>query len=289
MKLVPPFQIAGEILGLIHASNKVLVLVSPYVNFKNWGAMKNELRKAVERGVRVEFFMRKNRHEGLPADYWTLKELGITPKLVPNLHAKLYYSENAGIVTSMNLLTSSNLNAIELGLRCENREEIQQLHEYVKKYLLPHVENLVSDQELRSGEPISDLLETQLGFVWQGARCWNVSRNHIRIRAGNIFDVIIDKNTNRLYLGGIISGWESKRCDGFIRKLNKMFPQWEAFLDGEKGCASSIALESKITYSSIDFDQLSYSEKRSVLAIVSDFVPLLLDFKASLESEHYSK
>lgn len=109
-------------------------MVSPYVDFKNWGGIKQEIEKAKQRGIKIEFI---TRHDVNNSKSWEqIEALGIKPKLVKNLHAKLYYNEKSGIVTSMNLLTSSNLSAIEFGSIYDTEDEIQQLKYFVKHEVL---------------------------------------------------------------------------------------------------------------------------------------------------------
>ena len=46
MKIIPPYQISSEILNLINQAEKYIVLVSPYVDFKSWGGIKQEIINA---------------------------------------------------------------------------------------------------------------------------------------------------------------------------------------------------------------------------------------------------
>jgi len=91
MKIIPPYQITSEILNLINEANEYLILVSPYVNFNNWEGIKTDIRNALKRNVKIFFYVR------LQSENFTsweqLEGLGITPKLIKNLHSKLYFNE----------------------------------------------------------------------------------------------------------------------------------------------------------------------------------------------------
>ncbi len=109
MKVLQPHRISGEILDVIYESKQRLVIVSPYVNFNNWRQMADALINALKRGVKIDFFVRSDADN---ANSWEqVEQLGIVPKLVDNLHAKFYLSEQTGVISSMNLLSFSNSNS----------------------------------------------------------------------------------------------------------------------------------------------------------------------------------
>ena len=96
MKFINPHQISSEILNLINEAGKYLVLVSPYVDFKNWDRIKVSILNAQKRGVQIVFYVRFDNSKG----WEQIEQLGIKPKLIKNLHAKLYFNEKWGVVTS---------------------------------------------------------------------------------------------------------------------------------------------------------------------------------------------
>lgn len=278
MKIIPPYQISSEIINLIHQAEKYIVLVSPYVNFKNWGSIKQEIKKAIQRGVKIEFITRYDvdNHKS----WEQVEELGIHPKLVKNLHAKLYYNEKNGIVTSMNLLTSSNLSAIEFGAIYNTKEEIQELKYFVKQFLIPHLEiQIPKDDDLYlAKEKFIIALENSLSNMGRYSKCiW--SKGVIKINANNQFFLGLDKVKKDLFLSGIISGNESKESEKFIRKFEKEFSRFETFLDGEKGTSCSIVTVSRKSFSSDNFNFLKVSEKKEIIDVTYGFIDMLLNFK----------
>lgn len=124
-------EIASKIMTLIDLSNEHLVIVSPYVNFKRWDKMKSCLRRAIDRGVKLEFYIREN----VDTDMEQFLELNIKPIRKENLHAKLYYNEQYGIVTSQNMIRYSDDYSIDIGYQTESREELSQLEDFRQRYL----------------------------------------------------------------------------------------------------------------------------------------------------------
>lgn len=124
-------EIASKIMTLIDLSNEQLVIVSPYANFKKWDKMKACLKRAIERGVQIEFYIRDNAE----TDMGQFAELGIRPIRKENLHAKLYYNEQYGIVTSQNMIRYSDDYSIDIGYETESKEELSQLEDFRKRYL----------------------------------------------------------------------------------------------------------------------------------------------------------
>src|SRR5690606_11279893 len=111
MKIIAPYQISSEIINLIHQAKEYLILVSPYIDIQKWDAFKTEFTKAQIRGVKISIYIRY--YTGNLKSWKQLEAFGIKPKLIEGLHAILYFNEHIGIVTSMNLLNSSNLSALE--------------------------------------------------------------------------------------------------------------------------------------------------------------------------------
>jgi hypothetical protein len=279
MKIIPPYQISSEILNLINQSEKYIVLISPYVNFRNWGGIKQEIEKAIQKGVKIEFITRYDVDNN--KSWEQIEALGIKPKLVKNLHAKLYYNEKSGIVTSMNLLTSSNLSAIEFGAIYDTKEEIQELKYFVKQFLSPHFETeLPSDDDLYLAKEkfILALGNSISNMTGRYARCkW--TNGEISINANNQFTLGLDKVKKELFLYGIISGDESNESEIFIQDFRKHFSGFETFLDGEKGRACAIVTVSKKSFTSDNFNFLKVAEKKEIIKVTCGFIDMLMNFK----------
>lgn len=162
MTILTPHKISGELLEVIHSAQQYLVLVSPYVRMGKWQALADALTAAQRRGVRIEAFVR---YEPDNAPSWEeLEALGIRPRLVPNLHAKFYFNESGGLISSLNLLASSHQQAVEIGCKLETATELEELKDFVKRYLHPHelTERPSEDEIYLSKERFVVVLENYL-------------------------------------------------------------------------------------------------------------------------------
>lgn len=147
MKIIPYLEISSKIMTLIESAEKELFIVSPYVNISNWEKMKKCLIRAKNRNVKIWMYVRKNAQQDLSI----LKEIGINPILIENLHAKLYVSEKYGIVTSQNLVFYSDINSIDIAYKTENIDERTELIEFINKSI-----NEIEKQTLRKINIIND-------------------------------------------------------------------------------------------------------------------------------------
>lgn len=278
MKIIPPYQITSEILTLIHEAEEYLILVSPYVNFTNWESIKVAIQNASNRNVKIKFYCRLDSENF--KSWEQIEVLGIQPKLVKNLHSKLYFNEKAGIVTSMNLLTSSNLNAMEFGAIYNTDEELQELKSYVKKYLEPNVEKeKPNDEDLYiAKEKFQILTQNYLSrSLDQGVSCkWQ--NGSLIINSKNTFFINLDKVRNTFSISGIVSGLESENYSKF--KEDSILNNLELFGNEEVNSMGSFAATSKKSFSHNNFDFLSVNEKKEILDYTLGFIIELNEFKS---------
>lgn len=132
-----PSLISGEILNIIDEAKDKLIIVSPYNKLNKWPKLQSTLHRALNRGVNIEFVVRapeKFEHE---EDLKALEDFGINPLLVPKLHCKFYMNDSTAVVTSMNLLKSSDDYALEIGYETETKDEYQDLLNFYNKFILP--------------------------------------------------------------------------------------------------------------------------------------------------------
>ncbi len=278
MKIIPPYQITSEILNLIHEAEEYLILVSPYVNFNNWESIKVAIKNASNRNIKIKFYTRLD-NENFKS-WEQIEALNIQPKLVKNLHSKLYFNEKTGIVTSMNLLTSSNLNAMEFGAIYNTTEELEELKSYVKKYLEPNVEKeKPNDEDLYIAKEkfqiitqgyLSQYLNRRVSCKWQNG--------NIIINAKNTFYINLDKVRNNFSIAGIVSGLESNNFDKF--KNDSKLKNLELLNDGEEGSMSSFVGFTKKSFSNNNFDFLMVNEKKEILDYILAFIIELTEFKS---------
>ncbi|WP_457610968.1 phospholipase D-like domain-containing protein [Lutibacter sp.] len=279
MKIIPPYQITSEILNLINESEKYLIIVSPYVNFKNWDRIKIDIKNALKRNVQINFYTRFD-NENFKS-WEEIEALGIKPKLIKNLHAKLYFNEKSGIVTSMNLLTSSNLNAIEFGSIYNTESELTELRGFVKKYLESNLEKeKPNDEDLYLAKEKFDIVLSNFlsHHLERYVSCrWN--NGVLNVNANNQYFMSIDKVKKLFSVSGIISGYENDSFGIFYSKNKGKFKTSDIFVQGEKGCMASAVLLTKKSFTSSNFDFLSVFEKKEILDISLNFIRELKSFK----------
>ena len=107
-------EISLAILQLIEDTREYCFLVSPY--YKPWGQLQRALQRAKAKKQPVTVICRADQKEHQIREIIRdQKTNGYELVLVENLHAKLYLSENAAILSSMNLYNSSEAQNIEIG------------------------------------------------------------------------------------------------------------------------------------------------------------------------------
>lgn len=117
MKLNKPSEISGRILTLPDESDERVILVSPYMKISKWFKMQNKIKEMICRGIQTEIYIRDDPDK--TATYLDLEKMGLQYKMISHLHSKFYLNERTGIVTSMNLLLSSEINSLEIAYETE--------------------------------------------------------------------------------------------------------------------------------------------------------------------------
>lgn len=146
MRLVQPSQVSGEIMDLLDKARHQVVIVSPYNKIKNWQKLAPYLQRLLARGIPVEYYVRKEKtpSSGLLEVY----EAGFTPLEIEGLHCKFYLNEDRGIVTSMNLLLSSDVAALEIGYVTETAQEYAELVRFLNDNIRSRVVTAARDAVL---------------------------------------------------------------------------------------------------------------------------------------------
>lgn len=133
MKLIKPNQISGEILTLFDEADKEVLIVSPYCKISKWYKLLSKLKSLQERSINIEFYIRDG--EDNIESYEEVKNTGIIPIKIKNLHCKIYMNEKSAIFSSMNLLLSSEINSLELAYKTENEKEYKELLDFCDRYI----------------------------------------------------------------------------------------------------------------------------------------------------------
>ena len=133
MKLINPSEISGKILTLLDESDKFAILVSPYFKISKWFRLTKKIEQLKSRNIPLYVFARAG--ENNKDTFYELNQNNIDFQVIPDLHCKLYLNEKNGIVTSLNLLLNSEINALEIGYITESEEELNELLNFCKRYL----------------------------------------------------------------------------------------------------------------------------------------------------------
>jgi hypothetical protein len=107
---------------IIYEAQKKLVLISPYIRLTN--ALYSRIKGAGDRGVSIKIIHRVN--EVKPEQLENLRIIkGAEIRCTADLHAKCYFNEKEMLVTSLNLLGSSEENwEMGIQLHCETDKEM---------------------------------------------------------------------------------------------------------------------------------------------------------------------
>ena len=133
MKQIKPSEISGKILSLLDESDERVIIVSPYVKISKWYKLVKKLLALKTRGIPVEIYVRDGPENA--ATFHDLDSLALPYKKIPHLHSKFYLNEKCGIVTSMNLLLSSEINSQEIGYETESWTEYNELIAFHFRYI----------------------------------------------------------------------------------------------------------------------------------------------------------
>jgi hypothetical protein len=154
MKLIKPSEISARILTLLDESDERVIIVSPYMKISKWYKFINKVNKLKTRRIPTEIYIRDDPEN--TATYRDLDQLALKYKKIPHLHCKLYMNERYGIVTSMNLLLSFEINSLEIGYVTETRTEYNDLLRFYNRYI--HTGEPIRCDTI-AGQPVADLKE----------------------------------------------------------------------------------------------------------------------------------
>ena len=154
VKLINPSAISARILTLLDESDERVIIVSPYMKISKWYKFVNKVNKLKTTRILTEIYIRDDPDN--TATYHDLDQLALPYKKIPHLHCKLYLNERYGIVTSMNLLLSSEINSLEIGYATETWTEYNDLLRFYHRYI--HIGEPVHCDTI-AGQQAADLKE----------------------------------------------------------------------------------------------------------------------------------
>jgi hypothetical protein len=208
MKFIKPSEISSKIMSLIEETDEYIILVSPYVKISKWYKLLKKIDGLKSRNIPFSFYIREgddNLNSALE-----LEDLCYKFSEIPNLHAKLYLNEKQAIVTSLNLLLSSEINSIELGYITESTEEHAELVEFCKRQLSIDFDfQKATTKPKNSGNWQKDICNSLSSALDEKVIISQVDGLlKIKTGSGQYECFIWSSNTNLLRISGILSAKE---------------------------------------------------------------------------------
>lgn len=272
MQFIKPNSVSGEILNLLDEANERVILVSPYCKFNKWYRLVNKIKDLKNRDIDVEFYVREGEKETIDQ----LESLGIEPICIPNLHCKLYLNEKYGIVTSMNLLLSSEINSLEIGYKTETKEEYDELVAFYLTYL-----NKFSDENNNDIDYnwIDDLKSILLDKIGRNRITINDNNLHVNTSSNN-YDFFIwnDRKVNKLRMSGILSGSEFEYAKSIKENIILENLSLE-FIDGEKGYYDSVWATFETELKASNINTIKSVEAKILTNPIVDFISKIEEIK----------
>lgn len=301
MELLKPNLISGEILTLIEEAKERIVLVSPYVKISKWFRLVNKIKGAQERGVEIDIYVREGETETIKE----VEQLGITPHQVKNLHSKFYYNEKYGVVTSLNLLLSSEINSLEIAYKTSTRREYRELCDFREMYLVTQDEKeqkaKEQDEKIRREEEEKKKAEQEKSQTivrsntnWKEKICrelteslaWNVNIyydvDRYVLQTGNRYEFgICSNNSFRLNISGILTAKEFSKAANRESLFSKDTGLNINFFRGGNRSYDTVWGEFERNLSSTSINKLTDTEIKGVMNSIVSFVQRIEKFKSS--------
>ncbi|MBD2716726.1 hypothetical protein KBK19_16900 [Microvirga sp. STR05] len=302
MKLIQSHDVQSKLLHVILSAQKELVIVSPYVNLTYTKSVSNALIAAQKRNVQIAFYIRDDQSNSVSREQ--VQNMGLTPRPIPNLHAKLYFNETTGIIASLNLLSSSIGNSIEIGAQLETAEELAELRLFVEQFITPFDPVATPAVPTQATTPVvaaaptsreeREFAEQEFGAILADYLASRIDRRcsiegnakQLSIRAlNNSFTVVIrGVSSPKLTIEGILS---SSEADRFAAKAAKHFRS--AAFDysvkrGGQGYYDQVQAARKAELTAGTYNRLNYAEKKQLLLEIADVLTATRNFKDDYKS-----
>lgn len=281
MQLIKPSEISSKIMTLIEESDEFVILVSPYVKISKWIKMVKKIETLKVRNIPFEFFIRDDKTNQTSVD--ELNELEYKYTAIPNLHCKLYINEKYAIVTSMNLLLSSEINSLEIGYMTETKAEYTELMDYYKRYLSVKIEEVAKVAEIKHTKDWRDCIGETLSNQITGQILVNKDEGHLTINIDTfIYKCFIwNSKGNRLRMSTILTPEEfdviGRYLDEFQVKTGLEFELSNGGNRYPNTIFATLGVKLRSTY----IDDVLSQEQLVVADKIVEFVTLLNNFKAN--------
>lgn len=212
MKLIKPSQISGEILTLFEEADEKVIIVSPYCKISKWYKLLAKLKSLIARDIEIEFYVR----DGEIQTIQEIEQIGIHPICIKNLHSKIYMNEKIGIVSSMNLLLSSEMNSLDIAYKTTNEEEYNELLDYYNRYIKQTDKQQMNFDNNFLFETVSNKFTQIRIFENENDLAFKTKRNNYSSFIWNN-----GKDKNKLRISGILSAKEFENYKSLKSEIEK--------------------------------------------------------------------
>jgi hypothetical protein len=273
MKFLKPNSVSGEIMNLLDEAKEKVIIVSPYCKFDKWYKLVKKLKDLQSRNIEIEFYIRDNEPETLEQ----VLKIGIVPICIPNLHAKVYLNEKTAIVTSMNLLLSSEINSLDLGYMTSTKEEYLELIDFHETYLK---RNFLSSNDDNHNDDWKDRLLNLLRDKFKKINAFEDENKIFFKTSSNNYEVFISNEyqRNTLRMTGIISGSEYEYANSIADELDKNNLVFE-IMRGRNRHYDSIWATLDINLKASNINDVNNIESRNVVNAVVDYISQIEEIK----------
>lgn len=226
MKLINPSQISGEIMSLIDEADKFLVIVSPYYKISKWYKLLKKIEALKDRKINTTFYVRTGEIDSIAE----LVNIGFHPKEIKGLHCKIYFNEKEAIISSMNLLLSSDTSSLDIALKTTNEEEYQSILNFYKRYISKEFEEynkIINETKILEGNIIHNIrtiVTKQKGYHVGGIRDIFFAEDSLIVTAHySTYRFIIKKinDNNHLFCITQLTQHESENIESNIKQFFK--------------------------------------------------------------------
>lgn len=277
MKLIAPSVISGEIFKIIDEADEKLVLISPYIKITGWPKLTNRLKAVVQRGIDVKAYVRDGQKNLNSID--ELQQLGITPYLIPNLHAKFYFNEKDAVTTSMNLLKSSDQYSLEIGHKAQAEKEYEDIVGYYNKYIAPFESNQADFKTT-----LEDEVENRLRNVFPKLKVYSNFKTLKIYTGSNQFEATISKQENGCFLelSTILSRRQFLIKDKLLNEFNFAKEFGLHFIEGRERNYDMVIGYLDRSINSKRISDVLNDEKSMIADLINDFIINIESFKSSV-------
>ncbi len=274
MKFIKPSEISSKIMTLLEESDEFVVIVSPYVKITKWYKLIKKIENLRSRNTHIEFIIRKDKTN--QRSFEELDELKIKYIAIPDLHCKLYLNEKYAIVSSMNLLLSSEINSLELGYVTESAKEYEELLDFSKRHLNVNFENLKKDvcqvTNVSWIDYVEEALNEKLNQRIRIQEDENGQSYIIKTKSNNYSCFIWSEKVNKLRISGILSRNEYDFINSNPMQILQVKNLKIDIQKGSNGYYDMVWATSELNFQSCDLKHLQVNERKTISVALIRFI-----------------